>query len=66
MKAPIYGNSFENQFLHLESLNQKKYIEHFKLKMNLILRKMKNDEEDLKNGKRPEPSVVVKGLASFI
>ena len=61
MKTRIYGNSFENEFLNLESLNQKKYIDHFKLKMTLILNKMKKDEENLKNGVKIEPSKVIKG-----
>ena len=62
LKSKIYGNTFEYEFLHSESLNQKKYIEHFKLKMNLILEKIKKDEADLKEGKVIEPSHIVKGI----
>ena len=61
LKSKIYGSNFENEFLHTESLNQKKYIEHFKLKMNLILEKIKRDEANLKEGKVIEPVHVVKG-----
>ena len=62
LKSKIFGNSFENEFLHSESLNQKKYIEHFKLKMNLILEKIKKDDANLKEGKIIEPVTVVKGI----
>jgi hypothetical protein len=61
LKSRIYGNNIENEFLHSDSLNQKKYIEHFKLKMNLILEKIKKDEANLKEGKKIEPVKVVKG-----
>lgn len=61
LKSRIYGNNFQSEFMHSESLNQKKYIEHFKLKMNLILEKIKRDEAELKEGKKIEPVHVVKG-----
>ena len=66
LKSKIYGNNFENEFLHLESINHKKIIEHFKLKMNLIIKKMEHDEKDLKLGKIIEPAYLVKGIIIII
>lgn len=62
LESKIYGNSHSADFLHSESLNQKKYINHFKIKMNLIIQKMKKDQEDLKNGNKINPSEIILGF----
>ena len=62
LESKIYGNSHSADFLHSESLNQKKYINHFKIKMNLIIKKMEQDQLDLKNGVKSSPSEVIVGM----
>lgn len=50
MESKLSSTKGEETNLEIETLNYKKHLENYKIKMKLLIKKMVKDEEDKKNG----------------
>lgn len=56
-RLELYGQ--EEDLNSMETLNYKKHLENYKMKMRLLIQKMENDEKEIKEGVKVAPRVVV-------